>query len=547
MLKKVSKQFLIVSLILTGAASWSWTMVKSGWFWSYGLGFWGPNGHDGIWHIALANSFSKLSFTNPVFPNELVKNYHYGFDILLALLNQITKVPIVNLYFQVLPPLFAITIGLLSYVFVYLWTNSKKAALFSTFFVYFGGSLSWILGKGESAFWSQQSISTLINPPFALSIIFLLLGLISLLKNKKIAAILFFGVLIQIKVYAGLLVLGGLVIATLYELISKGKSDIAKVLLGTVIVSALVFLPFNKNPQSLITWQPFWFLETMMGYSDRLGWARFYSAMTTYKMGDVYIKGLLAYFVAFSVFIIGNFWTRLYFLKGVFKNLDALKIFLISIISAGVLIPLFFLQSGTPWNTIQFIYYSIFLAGILAGIELSKTKSIIALIFIILTVPTTFLTIKDVYTPSRPPAMLSVSEIEALNYLKQQPDGIVLTYPYDKDKANEAVANPPRPLYLYESTAYVSAFSQKKVYLEDEVNLNIMGYDWSGRRKEVLSWYKNLDKSETQDFLNRNNIAYVYWVKPQRAALGDSQLGLIEIFQNKEVIIYRYGKNLSSN
>ena len=518
-------------LIILGSLLWSLTMVKSGFNYSYGLGFWGPNGHDGVWHIALINKLAKFNFDNPVFSGETIKNYHIGFDSIVALINFITKLPINNLYFQILPPVFALLIGYLTYKFVFLWTKSIKSSLLSTFFVYFGGSFAWVLGKGESAFWSQQAISTLVNPPFALSLIILLLGLIALIKNKKILAVLAFGVLIQIKAYAGILVLGALLVSGNFA-----------VFLGTLLLSALIFLPFNKEAVTIISWQPFWFVETMMGLGDRIGWQRFYSAMTTYKMGNIFLKEIAAYLVAFLIFVFGNFWTRLIFLRDIFKKPDRVKIFLLSIVVAGLMIPTFFVQRGTPWNTIQFMYYSLFFTGILTGIALSRVKSYILILIVLLTIPTTIITLKEVYIPSRPPAKLSINEHEALNYLKTQPDGTVLTYPYDADKAYAAIDNPPRPLYLYESTAYVSAYSDKTIFLEDEVNLNITGYDWKIRKEKILDWYKESEQEKARNFLKDNNIKYIYWVIPQRALLGESQLGLTKIFENKEVMIFSVGK-----
>ncbi|MDO8340581.1 MAG: hypothetical protein Q7T59_01260, partial [Candidatus Woesebacteria bacterium] len=183
--QKIRKNILFLTILLLGSLSWSLTMVKSGLNYSFGQGFWGPNGHDGIWHIALSQGLARGSFENSVFSGELLKNYHIGFDLLLVLINKLTKIPISLIYFQILPPFFALLIGFLTYKFVYIWTKNKLSATFSMFFVYFGGSLSWILGKGESTFWSQQGISTLINPPFTLSLIFILLGLIAILKDKK--------------------------------------------------------------------------------------------------------------------------------------------------------------------------------------------------------------------------------------------------------------------------------------------------------------------------------------------------------------------------
>ncbi|MEK7168639.1 MAG: hypothetical protein AAB778_01375 [Patescibacteria group bacterium] len=550
-----------ILIILLGSLIWSLTMIRSGLNYSYGVGFWGANGHDGVWHLALSESLSAGSFENPIFAGEALKNYHFGFDLMLALINQVTKIPINYLYFQILPPIFALLIGYLVFSFVLNWRGSRTEAIWATAFVYFSGGFGFLITflrdrvfTGESMFWSQQAASTLINPPFAMSLIFILLGLIPLQKKNLFLSILFFGLLIQIKVYAGLLVLGGLFCASLFELFSKRYSLITKIFLGTLIFSLVIFLPFNKNPQSMIVWQPFWFLETMMSYSDRLGWERFYSAMTTYKMGHIWIKGILAYTTAFIIFVIGNMGLRVigfYAIKRV--KIDSLLVFIVSICLAGVIIPMFFVQSGTPWNTIQFFFYYLFFFAIFAGIVMSQIKSRFKyIIFVIFAIFSSWSTLQH-YLPKMPQAIISNDEIEALNFLSRQPQGIVLTYPFDSDKAKAANSNPPRPLYFYDSTAYVAAYSGKQVFLEDEVNLNIMGYDWKSRRNEVLQFISNLDPLKGKEFLDKNNIKYLYLVKEnsplqgELLRLGSADLGLEEIFENKVSILYRYGENFGGN
>ncbi len=549
-------------LILTGTIVWSLTMVKSGLIYSYGAGFWGANGHDGIWHIALIDKLTEFPFMMPVFAGFPLQNYHIGFDLLVAFLHIETGFSISNLYFQILPPVFALLIGLLVYWFILSWTKSGRSAFWSVFFVYFGGGLGWLItlvriGRfdGESMFWSQQAISTLINPSFALSLIFILLGLIFLLKYQKTHKILFlifssifFGLLIEIKIYAGVLVLAGLFVSCIWRVVKERKLDLVLTFLISLAISTLLFLGLGgKNPQSLLVFQPFWFLETMMGLSDRFGWMKFYSAMTTYRMGGIWIKAIAAYTAASIIFLIGNLGTRIIFIRDIFKKLDFIKVFAFSIIAAGFVIPMFFLQKGTPWNTIQFFYYSLFFSAILAGITISRINKVILIIVVLLTIPTTIGAMKH-YLPVMPPAKVSSGELEALNFLKNKPDGIVLTYPFDSIKAKEAEANPPRPLYLYESTAYVSAFSGKTTFFEDEVNLNITGYDWKVRLSEIKSWYKEPNQEKAREFLKKNNIKYVYWLKgdkrflyasEQRAYLGETQLGIERIFENKEVNIYQ--------
>jgi len=562
--EKLRKTFSVkaLGLILAGTVAWGITMVKSGLPRDFGLGFWGPNGHDGVWHIALAESLKRGSLGMPVFGGEALQNYHIGFDLVLALFSKITLIPIPTLYFQVIPVILALSAGALTYKFVFVWTRSKSASLWSTFFVYFGGSFGWILtyarsGQigGESLFWSQQSISTLINPPFAASFILMLLGLIFLQKKpytahpeklrhgagRTLFTAVIFGLLIQIKVYAGVLSLGALLVAGVYRRVFEKKSDVLKTFVLSLALSLAVFLPINNSSGGLVVFQPFWFLETMMQLSDRVNWPRLGEAMVNYRAGNVWHKAAAAYSVSFAVFIIGNFGTRF---LGIFwlirktkswRSLDTISVFIISVIGAGIVGPMFFLQEGTPWNTIQFFYYSLMFMGIVAGIVFSKIAKpalVIALLF--LTLPTTVGTLMNSYIPSRPPAKLSKLELEALTFLAKEEDGIVLAFPFEKVQ-KEA----PIDLYQYETTAYVSAYGKKNVFLEDEINLNITGYNWPERREEIEGFYETLDHAKARSFLRENDIVYVYWVRPQRAALGEAQLGLRRIFENEEVDIFR--------
>jgi len=547
---------LALVIILTGSLSWSLTMIRSGLVYSYGAGFWGPNGHDGIWHIALIKQIAQGNFQMPVFAGEALKNYHIGFDLLVAILHRVTTVPVMNLYFQILPPTMAVSVGILVYKLINSWQN-EKAALWSLFFVYFGGSLGWLISfvrnqtfYGESMFWSQQAVSTLINPPFALSLVILMLALTNLQQyishsdNKNfLFSLLLFGVLIEIKAYAGALALGALFVTAIFRFIVTKKYDLLLMFLGSSVLSLLIFLPLNQNSGSLLVFKPFWFLETMMGLSDRFGWQRFYEAMLAYRSGNIWIKAIAAYLTAFFIFIIGNFGIRMISLLHLiklsknYKKIDEINIFLLSIFGAGIFVPMLFLQKGTPWNTIQFFYYSLFIAAIYAGVSMQYVNKYLKIFIIVFTIPTSFATLNYHYLTSTPPARVPDYELEALEFLKGQSGGIVLTYPFDEKEVAKAEA--PRPLRQYVSTAYASAYTGKLVYLEDEINLNITDYDWKTRRQNVLDFYKSLDHEYVYNFLRDNNISYIYWVDDQRATLGETQLGIRQVFDNGEVKIYR--------
>src|SRR3989344_371265 len=266
MLKKVSTRYLInkyvlllrsktffqnkfqILVILFGTFIWTIVMVRSGLQYNFGLGFWGANGHDGMWHMALAESLSRNSFNNPIYSGESLKNYHIGFDLLLAVLHKLTTIPVDILYFQVLPIILSLLIGILVYKFVLIWRTSKEEAIWATFFVYFSSSFGFIITllregliTGESMFWASQSISTLINPPFALTLIFILLGLIALQKRNLVLSILCFGILIQIKAYVAILVLGGLFISSIYAFYILHTTYYIRVFLGSLLLNLILF------------------------------------------------------------------------------------------------------------------------------------------------------------------------------------------------------------------------------------------------------------------------------------------------------------------
>jgi len=563
LLRKNLKLFL---LILIGSISLSLTMVRSGIIYPFGMGFWGPNGHDGIWHLALINQLAKFSLANPVFSGAKMTNYHFGFDLLAAILSRLTRLNPVSLYFQILPPLMALLIGVLTYKFVEKWLGSKRTAWWSVFFVYFGGSWGWLVSfvrnktfSGESMFWANQAISTLINPPYAFSLVIILGGLIKFLEYLKnpnwrnlFICSLFFGILIQVKVYAGIIILGSLLLLGVLSSIIQTiePRNYWRLFFGSILFALVIFLPFNLKSASLVVFSPFWFPHTMLAFQDRLNWIRLENARQAYLATYQWFKWFLAEDLALLIFVFGNLGARFIGFFW-FKNLlskrraSAVEILLVSCLFFSFILSLIFIQKGNPWNTIQFFYYfqffmAIFAGGVVGSLwqKTPKTVKYVTLLLITaLTLPTTFSTLRNDYLPSRPPARISVEELEALEFLKKQPEGVILTYPFNKEWI--AKFSEPRPLYAYETTAYVSALSGKQTFLEDEMNLEISGYDWRSRRKEEDKFFSTNDSRWANDFIKINNIKYVYLVKGQKMNLGLGDINGEKIFENGEVSIFK--------
>lgn len=553
--------FRVILLILVGSLSWLLTVVKNSLLYPYGLGFWGPNGHDGVWHLALINELNRnFPPNNPTFAGVPLFNYHYFFDLLVAKSASLFAMDVPNLTFRFLPLLIALLCGWLMYQVVKK-LYSPSAAFWATFFLYFGGSFGFIptlikdqqLG-GESAFWSSQAISTLLNLPFAISLVLFLAGLylfIELLNNKSlswyasIALVLVWGSLIEFKAYGGMLVLLGLGLVSLISLVREKEWKIFAIFLGCLGLSLAVFLPNNSTATSLLVFSPLWLVNGMIDFPDRLGWQRLAMARATYQDTGNSFKLILAETIGLVIFTIGNLGTRFLLLIGVFKMSyfrNRATLFLTTIFIGGLVIPLLFIQKGTNWNIIQFFYYNLLVSNIFAGVALaiilSKVKNIIKWLIILsvvsLTLPTTYSTLNQ-YIPSRPPAALPTGELEALNFLKGQPAGSVLTYPFDPKLKNSFTE--PLPLTVYAPSAYVSAYSNHPTFIADTINLEILGIDYSGRLNEQNDFFKLPIRSK--EILDKNNIEYVYIPKVVTMIVNEEQMGIQQIFENDAVRIFK--------
>lgn len=551
---------LLTILIIVGTISQSITMVRSGLIYPFGMGFWGPNGHDGIWHIALANQILKgFPPPHPTFSGEILTNYHYFYDLLLSLFGRITSIPVSFLYFQVFPILFAFCLGLFSFLVGWFWKKDFWTGFWLVFFNYFGSSFGYLVTLlrekkigGESLFWSMQSASNQINPPFALSLVVILFNLFLFLKikrwdMKKMVLISFlWGILINIKAYAGIVGLVGLGACSVFYFFKKKKEYLIIFWLA-LLISGISFWLTNQRSVSLFVFKPFWFIHSMIESTDRFYLPKLAQGRYLLLNLKFWPKLFLLETFLIIIFLFGNSGTRIIGFLDVLKKIkkpEPLDIFLIFGGLVGFIIPLFFVQKGTAWNTIQFFYYFLFFLNFYAAETLSSFKkgkkfiyNLMILLIIFLTLPSSVATLQN-YLGWPPPAAISKKELEALEFLKNQKDGVVLTYPYDKFEKKQ-YPKTPIPLRAYESTAYVSAFTGKQTFLEDEMNLTISGYDWEKRMKEIIKFFgEEKEIFWARGFLINNKIKYIYLTKDRSFKVTENQLGIKKIFENDEVKVF---------
>ncbi len=559
LLKLISDNFGVSVLIIFGALAWTLTTWQSGKLTLSGLGIWGAHSHDAFFHLSLIESFSKhpFSFSNPNLYGTTLQNYHFFYDYLLGILHKITSIPAMTLYFRFVPFITALAIGALSASLLRRLKFSTPALAISLLSIYFTGSLGFIFSflqghsffDGESLFWMTQSVTTLVNPPFAFSLA-VLLGILLLLDHwqnrltivRIIILSLLVGSLIQIKAYASVLIVTSLGLTTIISFIKKRNKYFkfsGIILFGGLVFTLAFFLPGYRSGNSLFIFSPLWFIRSIFAAQDRLDLNYVATVWNNSLAANNYLKLALIHLFGVFIFLVGNLGIRLLALPQLFelrkhKSISAKLIVLI--ICIGLLIPLFFIQSGNSWNSIQFSYYSLFFLNLLIGPVLialfSRSRNLfqlLALIFVIAlcSLPTTIGSLKN-YSSPNPSTYIPYPELRQLEILKRQPEGLTLIPAYNEASARQLFH--PKPLFAFDSTSYVGSLAAKPTYFADDINLDIMGYSYQHQKTEVQRFYATSDQDFREGFLNKNKFSYIYIDPLTNTQLDSTELDLRLLF-----------------
>ncbi len=551
-IKTSQKVFLIVGW-LTGLVSLI-TVFRSGLVYRFGLGFWGPNGHDAIFHLSLGEHFknSLFSLAHPQLAGQLLSNYHFGFDWITAFISKLTGISLLDIYFRAVPLMIIILIVLVTTKLLQLWRFSGTGVLLALALIFLAGSAGFIpaffLGRslfgGESIFWANQSVSLLLNPPFALSILVLLVFLLflenhphRLTKKEWLVLSLLGGVLVQIKIYAFILLVAALFMRRKFKLT-----------LSVGLLGLLFILPSLGSGSFPFTLSPLWFVRSMFESYDRVYFRQLAEAWQVYENNGVIYKLILVNIFAVVVFYLGNLWIRAIGLWRVISGGEPTLSGRLAqtIVVLGLLIPLIFTQKINPWNTIQFLYYSLFFLGLFTAGQItdwfSKTKNhllltICCLFILFISLPTTIGTLRD-YLTSQSASRISLTELRALDLIRRSPRGVVIS-PLTYARSLPAAPD-PLPLYRYASTAYISALTGQPEYLSDTINLDITGFSYKDRVKNVIRLYQTRDPLWVKQFLSQNNIRYIYETPDDKIRVRSEDACLIKIFDSGEINLYKY-------
>jgi len=569
-LKEDIKPLLFISLL---AIVFSLTVVLSG---EYGgtIRLLGSNG-DGVWHIALINEL-KTTFPpqHPGLSGISFKGYHFFYDFLLAQISKNFNISPVSLYFQFFPVLTAFLWVLGVYNLVLKWSKNRITSLLAVFFTLFGGSFSFVLllqgHKGfslDDAFGITQPATSLVNPPFAISIVIITASLFTIYKiletqknNWLIPLVLLVGLSTLFKIYAGILLTGAFLLVGLYQLFYK-KWVWLVALAGLGIIFLTTYWVFADKSASLI-YAPLWAPRKVL--LDHLPWYGYEEKAYTYRKLSV-IRGIIkTELYGLYVFIIGSLGTRilglfilLFLFVKKFKLPSFFSLIVFSMTSASILIPLLFIQSVQVFDIIQMAWYFLFFTSIFASFGFSALfnfkfnklfKIILAVILLVATLPSAL----DKYQ-----SYLSLSKAihyekpyyQSLQFLKNQGSytNVVLEMPKETTNQSEEDLNKWYHSRPYDDSLRIVAFGNKRGFLNRELGAfsNIDISPKISLIKKILEMEENYKITKNSESwqnqlkmdLVENNITFIYSYVPLKSF--ESSEVAEKIFQNQAAVIYR--------
>lgn len=565
-----NKAFFTAVLVI-GIAGMVAVNAFSGFLSKDGISFYSSHGHDGVWHLALMEQMKlgTFPFQNPELAGARLQNYHFFVDLLMSEFARLFHFSSLDIYFRFMPVVFALALGLTGFIFVRAWSKSEIAGIWSMIFIYFAGSFGYLLYVpthkslgGESIFWVSQTQSVLGNPPHAAAFIITTAFLFCLLKYLNTGKLPYFalctvlgGSVVLFKVYAGALILGGLLTVGFFELVFRRTYKIFLLFLATFTAAAAIYLPNSQNSQDFLIWQPWWFIRTMVVAPDRLNWLDMELRRQTYIFETNWKRVIQLETTAFLIFLFGNLGMRFLGFWAVFKQcrqnifLNSFNLFFLVVTLAAFFIPVFFLQKGVAWNTIQFNQYFLLLFGFLAALSMPDILSIfknrysklIAVAVILLAAPTQIGLLWQFYS-NLPLSRISNEEIAALQFLQNQSNpAVILTAPFNKYERDK-YKKPPIPIYAWYDTGYVPAFSGRQTLISDEEQVNIMGYSAGQLLQDRLEAFESPDYRKMNNFFKKYNIDFIYLVWDQKIAADSAYLNADVVFRNKDATVLKVRK-----
>ena len=557
-------QTMAISLIIICAILQSFTLSIGTQVTPNGRSF--PAIHDTMWTIAISNEISKqVPPQNPAFSGITLKNHHFFYPLFISAIQNTVHLPIITLYYYILPPLVSGIFGISIYAVSKIFVKRKLFQLITIFLGYFFGNIAFILPlflgmafdwKGNS-FFSDQPFDQLTNPYTVLGFAFYLFGVyifyLATKSDKPNVGYLFlvsaiYASLYGFKSFAGIIALVAMTLTCGLIWVLSKKSAYLWCIFLFYILFIPIFLLITSPSNVTLRWRPGWLLTEMMVSQDKLNLPR-YSDIENYyrnignKLGLLKIRSL-----EFVIYMVGNLGLRIigmvflpvYGLLSIFKrknkNLPVILLINASVIIA-LFIPLLFNLGGSAHNIIQFTPYALLLL-VFPTMQVFEyifnylhqqgrpfPAIILVVGFISLAIPVNIKNIIQKLTSVG--EVIPYSELAAIDYLKNY--------------TNSADIIAVDTVRYTGSAIYIAGLSERRVYLADAGLAVQTGNDPTKRLKDLTEFFSN----HSPETLLNTPVKYIYLLKKHLDK--DSQKFfansyLKKAYENTDVIVFKYGK-----
>lgn len=539
---------IVISSILFVACSYF-----SGYKTSAGLQFIGQNYLDGIFHIAnIKNFLINFPPTHPGLAGIPLRGYHYFYDFLLSRFSIFYRFNPEDLFFRLFPLFIAVLYGAAFYFFSTKVTQNKTARLLIVFSAYFSQSLGFVFAlfgqKLDATI--PNSINLILDPSVLLSIA-IILAVFTVLPRIKESFIycliigLCIGIESQLKVYAGILLIFTYFAYLFY--IHFVKKEFNKnhliCLLISGLVTAVTFLPNNWGSGTLAL-RPFMFYEAfiLQSYFNDLHWgvlkAIYIQHHNILRIMQLYLEAI----VSFLFVVLGLRLAIFVFFKKAFstkfwRQENHFLLFFVIIIS--FLIPSFFAQTISPFDTKQFFWIGLAFLSIPTGLvayQIIRNKNhifqiVIIFVLIIFSLPANLSYISSYFGKS---SVIVISNRQLVFY-----NTVTKIVPKESAILFLPTSFIKQPIY--------SALTGRNVYYEGELNIysNLQNI-YDKRKQEIFSLQKSINSCRKDDAIKLlKEIQVSYVVLPEKNNCFN-QLSIVKNLYTNGMSLYKVDTSFHS-
>lgn len=538
-------------LIIAGSILQSWHFLTSNRFTSEGVEF--GKLHDALWHLSLINELDK-SFPpqHPGIAGVRLTNYHYLSDFFWMLVHKISNLSPEATYFYLAAPLVSALFIISAYFFSRQIIKTNWGAIGGAVFVIFGGSFAYLIPiiMGRDKPWSAQTF--MLDQPFdqlvnihavlAFSIFLISSTILSRYLEKgsnrdAIISGLLFGFVTAIKAYTGVVVILGLIAASVLEFIILRKK---KLLYPTLIATILFFIIISiitNRAEFPFAFQPGWLLDRMVEDSDRFYNLKLVLVKQYYMSSNNVFAVFLVDLMKVILYLIGNLGIRIlglvWLIKKLFniRKLREMDLYLFTTITISLSLPLIYFIKSSPYDVVQFGQYALILLSVLtikwiSGLRISAIAYLVLLIFLIPTTVKTFLlNLED-------RQIIPIEEYHALQIIKLLPeDSIILTPPESDHK------------YLMK----IPGISGRRTYFSGEKPAQLTNTPYLERIEYQDQFFSgnitNKTHKQRKNMLENAKITHIFSNQEESTMFLDrlekSNFPLDLIFKNQDIVLYQ--------